>query len=67
MLMMNIPYPQFSDSLKSNVSNKLYFTSTCKFQNKSTGGPCYIREIGTEKLGLHIMNSHVKRPRTPIN
>ncbi len=32
-----------------------------------TVGPRYIREIGTKKWGLHIMNSHIKRPRLPIN
>ncbi len=28
-----------------------------------TGGPRYIREIGTPKIGLHIMNSNRKKPR----
>ncbi len=25
-----------------------------------TGGPRYMREIGTPKIGSHIMNSHIK-------
>ncbi len=32
-----------------------------------TGGPCYMREIGTQKIGSHIMNSHIKRPRITVN
>jgi len=27
-----------------------------------TGGPRYMREIRTQKIGSHIMNLHVKRP-----
>ena len=26
-----------------------------------------MREIGTPKIGSHIMNSHIKRPRNTIN
>jgi hypothetical protein len=26
-----------------------------------------MRELGTPKIGSHIMNSHIKRPRTTIN
>jgi hypothetical protein len=26
-----------------------------------------MREIGTKKLGSHIMNSLIKRPRIPVN
>ncbi len=33
----------------------------------STGGPRYIREIGTQKIGSHITNSHIKRPRVTVN
>jgi hypothetical protein len=33
----------------------------------STGGPRYMREIGTKILGSHIMNFHLKRPTIPIN
>ncbi len=33
----------------------------------STGGPRYIREIGTPKIGSHIMNSNIKRPRITVN
>jgi len=32
-----------------------------------TGGPRYIREIGTQKIGLHITNLHIKRPRVTVN
>jgi len=32
-----------------------------------TGGPRYMREIGTQKIGLHITNSHIKRPRVTVN
>jgi len=34
---------------------------------QDTGGPCYMREIGTPKIGSHIMNLHMKRPRITIN
>jgi len=33
----------------------------------STGGPRYMREIGTPKIGSNIMNLHIKRPRITIN
>jgi hypothetical protein len=33
----------------------------------STVGPRYMREIGTPKIGLHIRNSHIKRPRMTVN
>ncbi len=36
-------------------------------KNYSTGEPRNIREIGTPKIGSHIMNSHIKRPRITIN
>jgi hypothetical protein len=26
-----------------------------------------MQEIGTKKIGSHIMNSHIKRPMIPIN
>jgi len=32
-----------------------------------TGGPRYLREIGTPKIGMHITNLHIKRPRITIN
>jgi hypothetical protein len=32
-----------------------------------TGGPRYMREIGTPKIGLHITNLHIKRPRITVN
>jgi len=34
---------------------------------KSTGGPRYMREIRTPKIGSHIMNSHIKRPIITVN
>jgi len=41
-----------------------------KFNNisiENTGGPCYMREIGTPKIGSHIMNLYIKRPRMTVN
>ncbi len=35
--------------------------------HSNTGGPRYMREIGTAKIGSHIRNSHVKRPRMTVN
>jgi hypothetical protein len=32
-----------------------------------TGGPRYMREIRTPKIGSHITNSHIKRPRITVN
>ncbi len=32
-----------------------------------TGGPRYMREIGTQKIGSHIMNSRIKRTRITVN
>jgi hypothetical protein len=32
-----------------------------------TGGPRYMREIGTQKIGSHITNSHIKRPKVTVN
>jgi len=26
-----------------------------------------MREIGTQKIGLHVMNLHIKRPRITVN
>jgi len=34
---------------------------------ESTGGPRYMREKGTPKIGLHITNLHIKRPRIIVN
>jgi len=36
-------------------------------RNQGTGGPRYMREIGTQKIGSHITNSHIKRPRVTVN
>jgi len=33
----------------------------------STGGPRYMREIGTLKVGWHIKILHIKRPRITLN
>ncbi len=33
----------------------------------NTGGPRNMREIGTPKIGSHIMNLHIKRPRITVN
>jgi len=32
-----------------------------------TGGPRYMREIGTQKIGSNIINLHIKRPRIIVN
>ncbi len=32
-----------------------------------TGGPRYMRKIGTKKIGSHITNSHIKRPRMTVD
>ncbi len=43
-------------------------TKKCfKNKNTNTGGPRYMREIGTPKIGSHIMNLHIKRPRMTVN
>jgi len=47
----------------------LYFLN---FQHTSsyfphTGGPHYMRKIGSPKIGSHIMNSHVKIPKITTN
>jgi len=34
---------------------------------RNTGRPRYMREIGTPKKGLHIMNLHIKRPWITVN
>ncbi len=46
----------------STVSGSIY-----EEFSPGTGGPRYMRDIGTKKLGSHILNSHIKRPRMPIN
>jgi len=33
----------------------------------STGGPRYMREIGTPKKCSHIMNLHIKRSTITVN
>ncbi len=40
-----------------------------KFDNSNvnTGGPRYMQEIGTPKIGWNIMNWHIKRPRMTVN
>jgi len=34
---------------------------------KYTGGHSYMQEIGTPKIGSHIMNLNIKRPRITVN
>ncbi len=34
---------------------------------RNTGGPRYIREIGTPKICWHIMNWHIKIPTITVN
>jgi hypothetical protein len=36
-------------------------------KNTYTGGLRYMQEIGTPKIGSHITNSHLKRPRINVN
>jgi hypothetical protein len=38
-----------------------------KTKTKITGEPCYMQEIGTPKICLHIINSHIKRPTITVN
>jgi len=40
---------------------KIGFTED--MENKDTGGPRYMREIGTPKIGLHITNSNIKKTK----
>jgi hypothetical protein len=50
----------------SNYIRSLYSVASVK--NECTGGPHCMREIGTPKIGSHIvMNLHIKRPRITIN
>ncbi len=32
-----------------------------------TGGPRYMRETGTPKIGSNLLNLHIKRPRITVN
>ena len=43
----------------------LHAVSTLHFE--SAGGPRYMQVIGTSKIGLHITNSHIQRPRMTVN
>jgi hypothetical protein len=45
-----------------NANQLILTTSVC-----DTGGPGYMRDIGTPKTGLHITNSYIKRPRITVN
>jgi hypothetical protein len=38
-----------------------------KTEFNCTGGPRFMREIGTQKIGSNIMNLHIKRPRITVN
>jgi hypothetical protein len=44
-----------------------YFLYLVLNAKRSTGGPHYMQEIGTQKIGSHITNLHIKRPRVPVN
>ncbi len=44
------------------VKTRLLIGMATAIQDKHTGGPRYMRKIGTAKIGLHIRNSHIKRP-----
>jgi len=49
------------------MKESVQFLANSKIGLNCTGGPRYIREIGTTKIGSHITNSHIKRPRTTVN
>jgi len=56
----------------ASTFNLARYTIALNFQIRvsmqwNTGGPRYIREIGTPKIGLHITNLHIKRPRITVN
>jgi len=43
------------------------FQKGFEFQVSSTGGPRYMREIGTPKIGSPIINLHIKRQTITVN
>ncbi len=57
----------FSENLNlKRMKNRL--TSIFNFLRKiCTGGPRYMRQIGTVEYDLHITSSNIKRPRMTIN
>jgi len=52
--------------MRLSTSCKDLYRQTRKNKN-CTGGPRCIREKGTPKIGSHITNSHIKRPRITVN
>jgi hypothetical protein len=56
----------FLNSSSLRHTRVMHFYNTINI-NQYTGGPRYMREIGTQKIGSHITNSHIKRPRVTVN
>ncbi len=63
-----INFSNMNSEKKGYLENKsqidfLQCVSSIQIESFSgTGGPRYMRKIGTRKLGSHITNSHIKRP-----
>ncbi len=58
-----------SQSLKDLGFNSLFpvlFIKVINYLLESTGGPRYMRQIGTPKIDSHIMNLYIKRPRMTV-
>ncbi len=67
--MLDYPGSQKSSNLETLGPNRNFHYATIKFFCffPITGGLRYMREIGTLKIGSHIMNLHIKRPRLTLN
>jgi hypothetical protein len=67
-----VTFPFFPEKLLESISPTFYedlfkqFSFAKKIQSY-TGGPRYMREIGTPKIGSHIMNLNIKRPKMIVN
>ena len=61
------------ESLLTNFNARIVFETARAVskiglsQKRTTGGPRYMREIGTPIIDSNIMNSHIKRPRMTVN
>jgi len=44
----------------------LYFSNKCA-SIEYARGPRYMQEIGSPKIGSHITNLHLKRPKITVN
>jgi hypothetical protein len=58
---------QFNTSICYDLAFYYFTFHMSRSTVQNTGGPRYIREIGTPKIGWHIMNSHIKRPTITVN